>query len=299
MGGFTCRHRYGSRTGHPTLTSATLARRRTRRSRPGVQALDNATAILADDSEPQPDAARCGSWSVARRRSWDDYVVGCPELVGEVASSTASYDLHEKLADYDRYGAREYVAVLVRTGAVQWFRRAADGRLADAAPDADGLYRSDGLPRPMARPRRPARRRRQAGARRARPRFGHARPRGVRRRPGRPGRLTPVHRADCRPDSRSSPTVGRPGGVGSAGVVSSVGGTLLSCGRSVGSPDSGARVTSNSLREADSAHHDQRQHGQGEADGTPVRRLAQTATRTTRGRSPIATAPRNTAGRIG
>ncbi len=112
---------------------------------PGVQALDNATAILADDSEPQPDVALRvvvgGQTTVA-----DGYVVGCPELVCEVASSTASYDLHEKLADYDRYGAKEYVAVLVRTAAVRWFRRDANGRLADVRPDADGIYRSTAFP---------------------------------------------------------------------------------------------------------------------------------------------------------
>ena len=112
---------------------------------PGVQALDDATAILADDSEPQPDAALrvlVGGQTTAV----DDCVVGCPELVCEVAASTASYDLHEKLADYDRYGAREYLAVLVRTGAVRWFRRDAAGRLVDVPPDADGVYRSAAFP---------------------------------------------------------------------------------------------------------------------------------------------------------
>ncbi len=113
---------------------------------PGVQALDNATAILADDSEPQPDAALRVLVGGQTTASADDYVVGCPELVCEVASSTTSYDLHEKLADYDRYGAREYVAVLVRVGQVRWFRRGPDGRLAATAPDSDGLYRSTAFP---------------------------------------------------------------------------------------------------------------------------------------------------------
>jgi Uma2 family endonuclease len=113
---------------------------------PGVEALSDTTAILAEDSEPQPDVAM--RVMVGGRTTVDDYdyVVGCPELVCEVASSTASYDLHEKLADYERYGAIEYVAVLVRTPEVRWHRRGADGRLAVVPPDADGLYRSTPFP---------------------------------------------------------------------------------------------------------------------------------------------------------
>jgi Uma2 family endonuclease len=112
---------------------------------PGVQAMDNTTAILADDSEPQPDAA-LRILVGGQTRTVDDYVVGCPELVCEIASSTASYDLHEKLADYERYGAKEYVAALVRTVAVHWFRRDAVGRLTEVPPDADGIYRSTAFP---------------------------------------------------------------------------------------------------------------------------------------------------------
>jgi Uma2 family endonuclease len=68
-------------------------------STPGVQAIDNTTTILGDDSEPQPDVALRILIGGQTTASANDYVVGCPELVCEVASSTASYDLHEKLAD--------------------------------------------------------------------------------------------------------------------------------------------------------------------------------------------------------
>ena len=112
----------------------------------GVEGLSDTTTILADDSEPQPDVAMRVVTGGRTTVDADDYVVGCPELVCEVASSTASYDLHEKLADYDRYGAVEYVAVLVRTAEVRWHRRGADGRLAVVPPDADGLYRSTAFP---------------------------------------------------------------------------------------------------------------------------------------------------------
>ena len=115
-------------------------------STPGVEAMTDTTTIMAEDSEPQPDGALRVSVGGRTTVNADDYVVGCPELVCEVASSTASYDLHEKLADYERYGAIEYVAVLVRTAEVRWHRRGADGRLTVVTPDADGLYRSTAFP---------------------------------------------------------------------------------------------------------------------------------------------------------
>jgi Uma2 family endonuclease len=37
------------------------------------------------------------------------YMEGAPDLVVEVAASSASYDLHEKLMVYQRNGVREYL----------------------------------------------------------------------------------------------------------------------------------------------------------------------------------------------
>ncbi len=109
---------------------------------PGLLVSNDGTAILADDSEPQPDAALRVAAGGQTRVNADGYVVGCPELVCEVANSSASYDLHAKRQDYDRYGAREYVAVVVREGRVAWFARDDAGRLAEVAADADGVHRS-------------------------------------------------------------------------------------------------------------------------------------------------------------
>ena len=115
-------------------------------STPGVSAMNDGTTILGDDSEPQPDAALRITAGGQTRVSTAGYVTGCPEFVCEVASSSAAYDLHEKLRDYDRYGAAEYLAVLVRTGETRWFARDATGRLAEVPPDADGVYRSRAFP---------------------------------------------------------------------------------------------------------------------------------------------------------
>lgn len=62
---------------------------------PGVESADNVTVRLDLDNEPQPDALlrideACGGKS---RISGDDYVEAAPELIVEIASSSASYDL--------------------------------------------------------------------------------------------------------------------------------------------------------------------------------------------------------------
>jgi Uma2 family endonuclease len=112
---------------------------------PGVETLDDTSALLATDSEPQPDAAMRIINGGQTTLTSDDYIEGCPELVAEAASSTESYDLHAKLADYEKYGAIEYVVVVVRTCRVIWFRRNGD-KLVEIAPDADGIHRSCAFP---------------------------------------------------------------------------------------------------------------------------------------------------------
>ena len=78
---------------------------------PGTLHLDNATVRLDLDNEVQPDAALLvKSESGGRSRiSDDDYIEGAPELVVEVAASSASHDLHDKLNVYRRNGVREYL----------------------------------------------------------------------------------------------------------------------------------------------------------------------------------------------
>lgn len=110
---------------------------------PGVEAYDNATTIMGADSEPQPDACliilpECGG---RLRVTDDDYLEGGPELVGEVASSTESYDLHSKKHDYERAGVKEYLVIALEQQRVFWFMNR-DGRFEEKSPDADGILRS-------------------------------------------------------------------------------------------------------------------------------------------------------------
>lgn len=90
---------------------------------PGTQARDNATAILDDASEPQPDAAliidpaRGGQTGLSE----DGYATGPPEMIAEVASSSASIDLHTKRRDYEQAGVLEYLVIVIRQSRVRWF----------------------------------------------------------------------------------------------------------------------------------------------------------------------------------
>ena len=55
------------------------------------------------------------------RTSPDGYVEGAPELIAEVAASSASYDLHVKLNVYRRNGVLEYILWRVLDQAIDWF----------------------------------------------------------------------------------------------------------------------------------------------------------------------------------
>jgi Uma2 family endonuclease len=113
----------------------------------GVEASDNSTARLDLANDPQPDAlllidpARGGQ----ARISADDYIEDAPELVVEVAASTASYDLHTKLEVYSRNGVREYIVWRVRDRQIDWFVLRQD-RFERLAPGPDGIVRSEVFP---------------------------------------------------------------------------------------------------------------------------------------------------------
>ena len=108
---------------------------------------DNATVRLDWENEPQPDALlrldeACGGQS---RISEDDYVEGAPELIVEVASSSASYDLHDKLRAYRRNGVKEYLVWLVSERALRWYRLE-EGEYRPQAADAAGVLSSAVFP---------------------------------------------------------------------------------------------------------------------------------------------------------
>jgi hypothetical protein len=114
---------------------------------PGVGAGDNATVRLrVGENEPQPDACLRirpdhGGQSAT---SEDGYIVGGPEWVGEVAATTASYDLHEKLDAYQANGVKEYVVCCVQDRSILWF--VLRGAVFRPLQPRGGVYRSKVFP---------------------------------------------------------------------------------------------------------------------------------------------------------
>lgn len=111
----------------------------------GVEAGDNATVILGDQSEPQPDLylrvlPEYGGQSATTA---DDYVDGAPELVAEVAHSSRSIDLHAKREDYARNGVREYLVMSLADARLRWFDLASNSEL---SADTDGVIRVRSFP---------------------------------------------------------------------------------------------------------------------------------------------------------
>jgi Uma2 family endonuclease len=111
---------------------------------PGLTVSDNGSLRLEEDSEVQPDVALRSKLGRCRQTE-DGYLEGPPEFVVEVASSSASYDLHDKLRLYERVGVQEYVVWRVRDGALDWFELE-DGCYQRREPDRDGVHKSRRFP---------------------------------------------------------------------------------------------------------------------------------------------------------
>ena len=111
---------------------------------PEITVADNATVRLDLDNEPQPDACVWRNEGPAVRLN-DGYIEGAPELVVEVAASTASYDLHEKLRAYRRNGVEEYIVWRVFDEAIDWFRLR-EGEYVRLEPDERGVVHSEVFP---------------------------------------------------------------------------------------------------------------------------------------------------------
>jgi len=111
---------------------------------PGTEALHNATAILGEESEPQPDLGLIILPEYGGRiRPVGDFVHSPPELLTEVAHSTRALDMNQKRADYQRAGVQEYVVICTEERELHWFDFRADRPL---RPDRKGIYRSRVFP---------------------------------------------------------------------------------------------------------------------------------------------------------
>jgi Uma2 family endonuclease len=113
---------------------------------PGVSGGDNPSLRLDSDNMPQPDVMLYVEPSYAGRvRIEDDYIVGGPEFVAEVSSSTVSFDLNTKLRVYQRNAIQEYLVWRVRDDEVDWFELR-DGKYTRMSEGPDGILRSNVFP---------------------------------------------------------------------------------------------------------------------------------------------------------
>jgi Uma2 family endonuclease len=107
-----------------------------------VQSGDNCTVILDSDNEPQPDALlriKKDGQSIINQKG---YVEGAPELIVEIAASTVSFDLHDKMEVYRRNEVQEYLVWRVYDGEFDWFRLK-EGRYIKLEPNPDGIIKSE------------------------------------------------------------------------------------------------------------------------------------------------------------
>jgi Uma2 family endonuclease len=112
---------------------------------PRVRLSVDGTVFLDADTEVQPDACLWWSEPNGPHETEDHYIEGPPQLVVEVAASSAAYDLHDKLQAYRRNGVQEYLVWRVLDNAIDWFHLR-EGEYVPLEPDERGVIESRVLP---------------------------------------------------------------------------------------------------------------------------------------------------------
>ena len=114
---------------------------------PGTQVGANGTVKLDIENVPQPAAVlriieECGG---ASRLDEKGYLVGPPEMVVEIAASSSSLDLHDKLRAYRRNGVKEYLVWRTLDAEFDWCVLE-DGDFRRQSPDPKGLCHGGTFP---------------------------------------------------------------------------------------------------------------------------------------------------------
>jgi len=114
---------------------------------PGLDAGNSCHVRLDWDNEPQPDCVLFIAPESGGQAKIDaeGYIEGASDLVAEVASSSVSYDLHDKLDAYRRSGVREYLVCRVLDRQIDWFVLRGEP-YEPLAPSTNGILRSTVFP---------------------------------------------------------------------------------------------------------------------------------------------------------
>jgi Uma2 family endonuclease len=107
---------------------------------PGVVTGIEPTVRLDLENEPQPDAVLLVPGRQAKIGA-EDYIEGAPELVVEVAASSAAIDLHDKKRAYRRNQVQEYIVWRTLEVQLDWFVLESDEYRVQI-PDDQGIVRS-------------------------------------------------------------------------------------------------------------------------------------------------------------
>ncbi|WP_445638005.1 Uma2 family endonuclease [Nostoc sp. DSM 114161] len=113
----------------------------------GVDLSVEPTVRLDLDNEPQPDAVlfietKAGGQT---QLSSDGYIEGSPELIVEIAASSAAIDRGSKKQVYRRNAVLEYIIWQSYENQIEWFCLT-DGDYQLLSPSADGIIRSGVFP---------------------------------------------------------------------------------------------------------------------------------------------------------
>lgn len=105
---------------------------------------DNASVVLDAENEIQPDALlrKVKGTSFINLKG---FLEGAPELIIEIAASTASYDLYDKFRVYRRAQVQEYVVWRVLDRAIDWFYLD-EGEYKQLKPHENGVIESSVFP---------------------------------------------------------------------------------------------------------------------------------------------------------
>ncbi len=114
---------------------------------PGLEFFPNTTILLDGDNTPQPDCILCTTPRRGHHVWFDEkgYLCGRPELICEVAASSASIDLHDKMNVFRRHRIPEYLVWIVGEERVCWFELK-DERYVEKTPRS-GVLVSDVFPK--------------------------------------------------------------------------------------------------------------------------------------------------------
>jgi len=112
---------------------------------PGVEATGDATVILNEANETQPDVLLrvLPEYGGRSHTTEQDFVEGSPELIAEIAYSRVAIDLHVKVNQYQQAGVLEYIVVSLEEAELRWFDLQANAII---NPTGDGILRSHAFP---------------------------------------------------------------------------------------------------------------------------------------------------------